>query len=252
MSLNVRAPGSRLARGMRTSLSRIRAWCIGAERRLSGDGLGLVSLPVLLHQEAADIAGVIACPDHGDIPHRAVADPLLLAVEDVLPAVEGGGGFQCHGVRAVVRFRQGEGAELFAPAQRTKPGLALGFGPEECNRAHGQAALDCDHGTQRTVPAGDFHVDQSGAQGRHQVQARDVKAVGQQVQAAHPLRQVGGELGALPVVVHLRHCLRCEGPGAVPDFTVGGRNIRKDGVVVGIEWFGDVIVGHGLHPLGRN
>ena len=79
------------------------------------------ALPALLHDEGADAPGAdIRCgdgKDHIGVRLGGVGDEDFAAVEDIVVALQDGGGLSAAGVGSGVGLRQAEGADLLALGQ---------------------------------------------------------------------------------------------------------------------------------------
>src|SRR3712207_451564 len=90
----------------------------GALGALAGEDLCVVAGVVPLDEEAADPAVLGPGPDHGHVRERGVADPLLLAAQDVAAVSLDGRRRQGTGVGAGLGLGEAEAADLLAAGHR--------------------------------------------------------------------------------------------------------------------------------------
>jgi hypothetical protein len=119
------------------------------------------------HEVAADVALLVARPDHGYLGDRGVADPPLGAVENVLVALTPGGGLQRHRVRAVLGLGQAERADLLEPGHRRKPPGFLLVAAEEIDRPHRKSGMHSEERVDAAVGARQLAGHDPGGQARH-------------------------------------------------------------------------------------
>ncbi len=223
-----------------------------AQRHLPGDDGARVARGVLLDEEAAHVAVVVAAlvvdagPDEGDAAGGAVADPLLGAAERPSLGGAGGRGLERDGVGAVVGFGEGEGAEHGAVGEGLQPPLLLLGRAVERQRPQRQAALHRQRGGEGAVVARDLHVDQAGRQGRGVRELGVLDAVGEQLELAHALHEVDRVGRGIPLALHARADLVGERLGGVPDRAVGIGDVGEHRVVVGVAAVEEVVVGDAL------
>ena len=132
-----------------------------AQRSLPGDDGRVVAGRALLDEVAADLAVLAARPEHDDVGDRAVADPALGAVEDVLVAIAHGRGLQQQRVRAVLGLGERESSDRIDLCQRREPLRLLLLRAEQLDRSHDQTGLHAGEGRQAAVAAGQLHRDES-------------------------------------------------------------------------------------------
>ena len=119
--------------------------------------------------------GVINAGVHErDAAGGAVAYPFLGAPQDPPVPVAARAGFQCDRVGAVVGFSEGKSAEYLGAGQGAQPPVLLFGAAEQSEGAQRQTGLDRDNGAERSVAAGDFHIDQTGGERGNLREAGDV------------------------------------------------------------------------------
>ncbi len=194
------------------------------QRGLAADHAPGVPRRLLFDEEAADRAVLVgalvvdAGPDESDAAGRAVADPFLRAADDPRVAVAAGDGLEGDGVRAVVGLGQREGSEDRPVGESREPPLLLFRGAEQARVRRAESALHGEDRAQRTVAAGDLHVDEPGGQRRQARERRVLDAVDDEVHLAHPTGRLQWVLRAVPGIRHLRGDLVDVGlrPGPTP------------------------------------
>ena len=224
-----------------------------AHRALALDRRRLVAGRALLDEEALDLAvGLVAGPHDDDVGDRAVADPALGAVDDVLVAVAARARLQRDGVRAVLGLGQRERADLLDAGHAREPALALLLGAEQVDRAHRQARLHAEERPEAPVAAVDLHVHEPPGERAHPRAAVALDVVADQAELAEPPEQRPGRLGPLPVLVDLRqHLLVDEAPRAQEVLPLLLGELLADEEVVGGQRLAEVLVGHACRSCGQ-
>ena len=113
-----------------------------------------------LDQVAADLARLVLGPHDGDVGDRAVRDPELGAVEDVVVPLPDGAGRHPARVGPVVGLGQPEAADRRALLELRQPPVLLRVGPEAMDGIHDEPALHRGEGAEPRVPALELLHDQ--------------------------------------------------------------------------------------------
>ena len=122
-------------------------------------GTGLLGAVGVFDDERADLAVVVAGPDHHDAGDGTVADPALLAGQHPFVAIPLRPGLQRHDVGAVVRFGERERTEHLTGCH---PGQVLGAllrGAQHGDGGHRQSGMHGIEGRDAAVAAGQFGGD---------------------------------------------------------------------------------------------
>ena len=101
----------------------------------------------------------------------------------------------------MVGLGEGEGGEHLAARDRPEVARLLLVAAEQREGAQRETALHREDRAHRPVAARDLHVHEARREGREVGEAVVVDAVGEQVELAHPAREVEVVLAAVPVVV---------------------------------------------------
>ena len=154
----------------------------------------------LLDQVAPDLAGLVLGPHDGDVGHRAVRDPELGAVQDVVVALPDRAGRHPARVGAVVRFGEPEAPDRRALLEGREPPVLVTLRAEAVDGIHDEPALDGGEGAQSRVPALQLLHDQPV---RHVRQARAAVTLQGRAEDAElaELRDHRHREGARPVVL---------------------------------------------------
>ena len=136
----------------------------GATAALALDHPRLEPGSTAFDQEALDLVILgVPRPDHDDVGHPPVADPLLGTVDHVLVALAAGRGLQRHGVRPMIWLGQRERAESLTPGHRRQPALLLLLAAEHSDRAHRQPGLNAE----AAIAPAQLHLNQTRRDGAH-------------------------------------------------------------------------------------
>ena len=192
---------------------------------------------VLLDEEPLDLAvGGVARPDHDHVGDGAVADPALLAVEDVAVAVAAA---VVSSATASEPCSGSVSANAPSRSSRAIPGSQRCFcssEPEHPDRPHRQPGL---HGVERAeaaVTPVQLHVDQSGGDRAHRWAAVALDAVADDAERAHLLDELPRELRPFPVAVDDgQHLGVDERPGALQVVPLGIGQLVAQAEVVGAQ-----------------
>ena len=168
---------------------------------LPGDEGGLDAGRVLLDDVGADVALPVARPHDHEVGEHGVADPALLAVEDVAVAEVARPGLEDDGVAAVVGLGEGERADLLELRHRGEPAVLLLLRPEHRDRVHGEAGVDAVEGAHRAVAARELHRHEAGGERAEPGHAVALVGAAADVQLGEGGDELERELRPLPVAV---------------------------------------------------
>ena len=132
----------------------------GALADLARDERRLDPGRALLHHVGADVVVGVAGPHDHEVGEARVADPALVAVDDVAVAKPPDPRLQGDRVRAVLRLGERERSDRLEPGHRPQPALPLLLGAQQRDRVHGQAGVDAVEGADAAVAAGELHGDE--------------------------------------------------------------------------------------------
>ena len=153
--------------------------------------------------------------------------------QDVLVAVAAGRGLQRHGVGAVLRLGEPEGADLLHPRHRRQPPLALLLGAEHRDRLHREEAVHAVEGADAAVGARPLGGHQAGRDRAHAGGAVALDRAAGDAELGDLGHELEGELRPLPEVVDPRGDLRvAEGAHPVADLDLLGLEEVLEGVEV--------------------